>query len=322
MKAQILLQAKESQEREIALKNLYLEISRLKAEKAANVAAAESERSKIAERRAEIAAAAAVAAVKAAELAASARIIAAAAAEEQRIKDVGIAIKKKEDDARKEEELMIKKIEDNMKREEEVYARMKEEKKRESEAKDKKARIIEAKRIKLLKINRNESTTPVKVNGVSPGSGNGKNQVLINGDMVGNESERFDKDRSTRDASEEGIRGGEKEGNGIETDSYQTTNDINSATKSFSSTPTGIQDEDGRSLSSFRSPYSSYGMVFKDNETTPTANSSVISDGDAHTERFSSLLTHQKSFLDLFFFFYLPSIFLFFKLLFKLSPHI
>ena len=297
MKAQMLLQAKESQEREIALKNLYLEISRLKAEKAASVAAAESERSKIAERRTEIAAAAAVAAVKASELAAAARIIAAAAAEEQRIKDVEIAQKKKEEDAKKEEELMIKKIEENMKREEEVYARMKEEKKRETDAKEKKARIIEAKRIKLLKINKNDNITPAKSkeqeNGIFSG---GKNQVLINGDVLGNENgESYDRGSGDGAGTGTGIGiGGVGRGERIERSididntAYQTSNDINhnSINKSFSSTPKGLQDEDGRSLSSFRSPYSSYGMIYKDNDTTPKANSSTVTDGDGNTERY------------------------------------
>ena len=295
----MLLQAKESQEREVALKNLYLEISRLKAEKAASVAAAESERSKIAERRTEIAAAAAVAAVKASELAAAARVIAAAAAEEQRIKDLENAQKKKEEDAKKEEELMIKKIEENMKREEEVYARMKEEKKRETDAKEKKARIIEAKRIKLLKINKNENITPAKSKEQENGFFSGaKDQVLINGDVLGNENDES-YDRGSGDGAGTGIGvgigiGGVGRGERIESSididntAYQTSNDINnnSINKSFSSTPKGLQDEDGRSLSSFRSPYSSYGMVYKDNDTTPRANSLSVTDGDGNTERY------------------------------------
>jgi hypothetical protein len=297
MKAQMVLQAKESQEREIALKNLYLEVSRLKADKAATVAAAESERAKIAERRAEVAAAAAVAAVKAAELAAAARVIAAAAAEEQRIKDVEIALKKKEDDAKKEEELMIKQIEENMKREEEVYARMKEEKKRDAEAKDKKARILEAKRIKLLKINKNENITPIRnkerENGMTPDSSGGKSQVLINGEMIGDENERYERRNgdsagvgvSGSKSVERGERGG-GEGNSIENTAYQTNSNSNSISKSYSSTPQGMQEDDGRSLSSFRSPYSSYGMGYKDQETTPRANTSTNTDGEAFSERY------------------------------------
>ena len=298
MKAQMILQAKESQEREIALKNLYLEVSRLKADKAATVAAAESERAKIAERRAEVAAAAAVAAVKAAELAAAARIIAAAAAEEQRIKDVEIALKKKEDDAKKEEELMIKQIEENMKREEEVYARMKEEKKRDAEAKDKKARILEAKRIKLLKINKNENITPIRnkerENGMTPDSSGGKSQVLVNGEVIGDENERYERRNgdsagvgvgaSGSKSGERGERGGEE--NCIENTTYQTNSNSNSINKSYSSTPQGMLEEDGRSLSSFRSPYSSYGMGYKDQETTPRANTSTNTDGEAFSERY------------------------------------
>jgi hypothetical protein len=297
MKAQMVIQAKESQEREIALKNLYLEVSRLKADKAATVAAAESERAKIAERRAEVAAAAAVAAVKAAELAAAARVIAAAAAEEQRIKDIEIALKKKEDDAKKEEELMIKQIEENMKREEEVYARMKEEKKRDAEAKDKKARILEAKRIKLLKINKNENVTPIRnkerENGMTPDSSGVKSQVLINGEIIGDENERYERRNGDSagvgvgvgvSGSMSGERGGEEKS--IENTTYQTNSNSNSISKSYSSTPQGMQEEDGRSLSSFRSPYSSYGMGYKDQETTPRANTSTNTDGEAFSERY------------------------------------
>lgn len=80
LRAQMVLQAAQSQEREVALNELYLEISRLKAEKAATVAAAEAERAKVVERRAEVAAAAAVAAVKVAAAASAAAAAAKAAA--------------------------------------------------------------------------------------------------------------------------------------------------------------------------------------------------------------------------------------------------
>ena len=119
LRAQMVLQAAQSQEREIALTELYLEISRLKAEKAASVASAEEERKKVAERRAEIASAAAAAAIKSAELAATkaanaaAAAAVAAAAELERKKEEQ---KKKEEDRIKEEER--KKEEDRIKEEE------------------------------------------------------------------------------------------------------------------------------------------------------------------------------------------------------------
>ena len=80
-----------------------------------------------------------------------------------------------------------------------------------------------------------------------------------------------------------GEGGGE---NSIENTAYQTNKDINSINKSYSSTPQGMQEEDGRSLSSFRSPYSSYGMGYKDHDTTPRANTSTNTDGEAFSERY------------------------------------
>lgn len=92
LRGQMLQQTAQSQEREVALKDLYLEISRLKAEKAATVAAAETERAKVVERRAEIAAAAATAAVKAAAAASAAAAAAAVeaerVAEETRVREI------------------------------------------------------------------------------------------------------------------------------------------------------------------------------------------------------------------------------------------
>ena len=126
LRGQMLQQAAQSQEREVALKDLYLEISRLKAEKAATVAAAEAERAKVVERRAEIAAAAATAAVKAAAAASAAAAAASAAAasaaaaaaieaerikEETRVREIeeaaAEAIRVQEEAVRAEEEAAI-----------------------------------------------------------------------------------------------------------------------------------------------------------------------------------------------------------------------